>query len=60
MGDIRRPYDYGSGDWYPGAFIQCIDGKEPMINKLWFHGIGFIYHEVQPTAHIEIPAVNIR
>ena len=59
MGDIWRPYDYGGGDPDPGAFIQCVDGREPMIHELWCHGIDGLCRKVHPTLRIEIPSRNI-
>ena len=59
MGDIRRPYKYGRGSPYPGAFIQCVDGIEPMIHKLWCHRTDRIYREVHLTARVDIPAGTV-
>ena len=39
MSDIRRPSYYGSGAPDPGAFIQCVNIREPTIYELWCHGI---------------------
>ena len=60
MGDTRRPFDYGSRDPDPGTFIQCVDGRETMIQELWCPRIDGICHEVHPTACIDIPTVTIR
>ena len=38
-----------------GAFIQCINGREPQIHVLWCHGIDRICHKVLPYQRIEIP-----
>ena len=43
MDDIRQPSDSGRGDPYPSAFIQYVDGRYPMIKKLWYHGIDGLY-----------------
>ena len=51
--------DSGSGAPDPGAFIQCVDGREPIIQELWCQGIDRICCEVHPTSHINIPAGNI-
>ena len=60
MGDIWRPSDSGSRALYPGAFIQYINGREPMIHELWCHGIDRLCREVHPAARIDIPAGTIR
>ena len=39
MVDIRKPSYYGSGDPDTITLIQFADGREPMIHKLWCHGI---------------------
>ena len=54
MGDICKLSSSGIRDPYSSAFIKCVDGRDPMIQKLWFHGIGGLYHEVYPAASIEI------
>ena len=59
IGGIWRPSDYGSRAEDPGAFIQYVDGREPVIHELWCHGVGRICHEVHPTARIEIPSGTI-
>ena len=56
MGTIHRPSDSGSAGTDITTFIQCINSREPQINKLWFLGFDRIFPEVHPTAHIEIPA----
>ena len=56
MVDIHRPSDSGSRDPDTGAFIQCVDGRDPMIHKLWCHRTDRLCCEVHPTAHIETPA----
>ena len=60
MGDIRKPYDSSSGDPETGAFIQCVNGIESMINKLWCNGIDRLCREVHPKVRIEILAGTIR
>ena len=55
MGDIQRTSDYGIGDPDPGTFIQCVDGRYPVVHKLWCHSIYGICREVHPTVLIEIP-----
>ena len=59
MGDIRRNYDSGSGDPDPGAFLQCVNGREPMVHKFWCHRVDRLCREVFPTARIDIPAGTI-
>ena len=39
IGDIRQPSDSGSGAPDPDAFIQYVDGRQPMSQKLWCHRI---------------------
>ena len=58
MGDIWRPSDSGSRYPYPGAFIHCVGNREPMIHKLWCHGIDTLCCKVHHAARIEIPAVT--
>ena len=58
MGDIRQLSDSGSRDPYPSAFIQCVDGIDPMIHELWCHGIDGLCCEVHPTARIDISVGN--
>ena len=55
MGNIRRPYNYGSGGSETSSFIQCVNGREPQIYKLWCQGIDKICGEVHPYARIELP-----
>ena len=59
MGDIWRHCGYGSRAPDPGAFIRCVDGRDPMIHEFCCHGIYGICLEVHPTGHIEIPAEYI-
>ena len=59
MGGIRQPYNYSSRYPDPGAFIQCVDGRDPMIHELWGHENDSICRKVQPTACIEIPAGTV-
>ena len=54
MGDIYLTSDSGSGAPYLGAFIQCVDSREPMIHELWCHGIDGICRKFRLTAPIEI------
>ena len=56
MGDIRQPFDSSGGDLDPGAFLWCLDGREPMIHELWCHRIYGLCHNFNPTENIDIPA----
>ena len=59
MGDIRRPYDFGSRDQYPSVLIQCFNGRDTMVHELWSHVLDGISHDVHPTAWVEIPTGNV-
>ena len=54
MGNICRTSKYGSRVSETGAFIQCVNGREPQIHELWCHGIYGIFCKVHPYARIEI------
>ena len=60
MVTISRPSDYGSRITETTAFIQCLNGQELQINKLWCHDLDGIWREVHPTAHAEILAGTVR
>ena len=60
MGTIHRPSDYGSRGTDTTAFIQCNNGQELLINKLWCLGLDWICHKVHPTALVDIPGGTIR
>ena len=53
MGAIQKPSDSGSRAPYPGAFILCVDGRDPMIHELWCHRIYGLCCEVRPTARTD-------
>ena len=57
---IHRPSDSDSRGTDPTAFIQCINGRDPQIHKLWWLGLDRICRVVHPTARAEVPARTIR
>ena len=61
MGSIRIPSDgTGSGAPDPRVFIQCVKGREPMDNELWYHGLDCLCRDVHPTARLDIPPGTFR
>ena len=60
MGSIWRPSDdTGSRDTDPSVFIQCVNGRETMANKLWSHGLEGLYHDIHTIAQVEIPPITV-
>ena len=59
MGDIRQHSDSGSRALDTGAFIQCVNDRDPMIHELWCHRIDRLCREVHLSARIDIPAGTI-
>ena len=59
MGTICRPSDYGSGFTDTTAFIQCINGREPHINKLWCLGLNGVFCKVHTFVRVEIPSGTV-
>ena len=61
MGSIWNPSDVsGSGAPDTRVFIQCIKGREPMANELWYHGFDCLCRDVRPTARLDIPPGTFR
>ena len=60
MGTIHRPWYSGSGGTEAADFIQCINGKEPLIHELWCLGLNVISRKVHPTARVEVPDGSVR
>ena len=54
MGTIRRPSDSGSRGTNDTDFIQCVDGREQQIHKLWCLSLDGISHRVHPIAHVKV------
>ena len=52
---IRRPLDSGIRGTETTAFVQCINGQEPQINKLWCLCLDRICREVDPIVRVDIP-----
>ena len=58
MGSIwRLSYGTGSRAPYPRVFIQCVNGWDPMANKLWSHGLEGLCHDVHPTVRLDITPI---
>ena len=56
MGSIWRTYDgTGRGAPDPSVFIQCVNGWEPMANKLWSHGLDGLCRNFHTTVRVDIP-----
>ena len=53
VGAIRRRYGSGSGDEDGPEFIQCADGREPHIHKVWNFGEDGVTCEVHPTGQFD-------
>ena len=53
MGSIRRPSNTDSRSTKDAAFIQCVDGQEPQIHKLWCLGLENSTQEFHPTVWVE-------
>ena len=56
MGSIRQPLNPGISSTKDTAYIQCVDGRESQIHKLWCLGLDNITREVHPTAQVEVVA----
>ena len=56
VGDIRPPFNSGSGDDDGLEFIRCVGGQKPEIHEVWTFGDDRITHEVHPFAHVDIGA----
>ena len=50
----RGPLDSGIRGTETTALIQCINGQEPQINKLWCLCFDGIFSEVDPIARVDI------
>ena len=50
MVDIWIPSKYGGGELDPTVFIQCVNGRDPMDQKLWCHGLASLFREIHPAA----------
>ena len=59
MCDNQKLSDSGGRDTDPGALIQYLEGREPIIHELWCHGLEGLCHEFHPTARIDIPTVTV-
>ena len=60
MGYIHRPSKSGSGVSDTGAFIQCVNGREPQNHEFLCWDIDEMFHEVHLIAHVEILAGTFR
>ena len=60
IGTIHRPSYFGSRGTDTTAFIQCVNGQEPQINKFWCLGLDRIFREVHPTAPVDILDGTVR
>ena len=54
MGDVQKTYNSGGGATDTNVFFKSVNGREPMINEFWCHGIDRLYHKVHHTARIDI------
>ena len=54
MGGIRRPSSSVSGGQETGGFIQCVNGIDPQIHKLWCWYIDWVCCEVHLAARVDI------
>ena len=59
MGLIRWPSYFASGGTKGVEFIQCVDGQEPQIHKMWCLSSDSITPEVHPTARISVGAETV-
>ena len=59
IGYFWRPYNYGIVDPDTKFFIQCYNGRDPMIQELWCHRLASICCEVHPTARLEIATGDV-
>ena len=59
MGYIRRSSDSGSGGTEDTKFVQCVDGGETQIHKLWCLGLDNITQEVHLTERVEVGAGTV-
>ena len=59
MGLIRWPSYFASGGTEGVEFIQCVDGQEPQIHKMWCLSSDSITPEVHPTARISVGAETV-
>ena len=53
VGSISFP-SYGTDSGSPDTriFIHCVNGQEPMYNKLWSHGLDGLCCDVHPIAQV--------
>ena len=59
MGTIHRPSDFVDRGNDTTTFIQCINGQQPQIKKLWCLGLDGIFREVHPIARVDILAGTV-
>ena len=45
----------GSGTSNTSVFIQCNKDQNSMSNKLWYHELGSLSHNIRHTARVDIP-----
>ena len=53
MGTIYSPSDSGSKDTGATSLIQCINGGEPYMHKLWCLGLDGISRKVCPKPRVD-------
>ena len=56
---IHQPSEYGSRGTKSVEFIQCFDGREPQVHKIWCLGSDGVTCEVHPTAQIDVGAETV-
>ena len=54
MKNILRPYNSGGGGPDTSTFINCVNGRNTQIHKLWCWDIDGICREVHPKERVEI------
>ena len=56
---ICRPSNPGSRSTKDLAFVQCVDGREPLIHEVWSQGLYNITCKVHPTALVQVIAGTV-
>ena len=59
MGSIRHPSNPGSGSTEDTDLIQCVDGWDPHIHKVWGLVLYGIIRKVHPTAQLEVTSGTV-
>ena len=59
MGSIYWTSNIDSSSTEDTKFIQCVDGQETQIHKLWCLSLDSITHEAHSTEQVEVVAETV-